>query len=395
MIADQSTGAATPANIAEKACVIAHIAINSQLRAGRNAAGSRDARENREREQGPVGRGITIEDVAKAAAVSRQTVSRVINRSPRVSAEARARVEQAIADLAWVPNLAARSMAGGRSRLLLVVFTGPPPGTEPALPLGNLLLAGTAACSAQGYRLLFEQLAPGLSPAAATAQLAATLGAVQPDGAMLLLSVDDQGPIRALIEPRGIPCETLHATGETPGNPGEAAARHLLALGHKQIGFIAGARDPARTRDNLAGYRRVLAQKGSRAHRHFVAESAPDLAATLDLARSWLVPTIRPTAIIAESAATALAVLHVAKSLKLAVPRDLSLIALEDDAALAASQPPVAVLHEPAAALFAAACERLIARAEADPATPPEPPALPLTLELAERATLARAPRPI
>jgi LacI family transcriptional regulator len=344
---------------------------------------------------GPVRQGITIEDVAKAAAVSRQTVSRVINRSPRVSPEARARVEQAIADLGWVPSLAARSMAGGRSRLLLVVFEGPPPGTEPALPLGQLLLAGTAACAAQSYRLLFEQLATGLSPDAATAQLAATLGAAQPDGAILLPPADRTRPLRDLLESRGIACETLHAAGHPPGNPGEAAAQHLLGLGHRQIGFIAGARDPARTRDNLAGYRRVLAQKDSRAHRHFVAESAPDLAATLELARSWLVPTIRPTAIIAERAATALAVLHVARTLKLAVPRDLSLIALEDDPALATSQPSLAALHEPAAALFAAACERLIAAREASAESPSEPPVMPLTLELAERASLARAPRPI
>ncbi len=340
-------------------------------------------------------RGITIEDVAQAAAVSRQTVSRVINASPRVSPEARARVEQAIAALGWVPSLAARSMAGGRSRLLLVVFGGPPPGSEPALPLGQLLLAGTATCSAQGYRLLFEQLAHGLAPAAATAQLAATLGAAQPDGAILLPPFDRNGPLRALIESRGIACETLHPASQPPGNPGETAAQHLLALGHRQIGFIAGARDPARTRDNLAGYRRVLAQKGSRAHAHFVAETAPDLAATLDLARAWLVPTIRPTAIITERASSALAVLHVARTLKLGVPGDLSLVALEDDPALATCQPPLAALHEPAATLFAAACERLIAQAGAGPASPSDAPALPLTLELAERASLARAPRTI
>lgn len=340
-------------------------------------------------------RGITIEDVAQAAAVSRQTVSRVINASPRVSPEARARVEQAIAALGWVPSLAARSMAGGRSRLLLVVFGGPPPGSEPALPLGQLLLAGTATCSAQGYRLLFEQLPHGLSPAAATAQLAATLGAAQPDGAILLPPFDRNGPLRALIESRGIACEMLHPASQPSGNPGETAAQHLLALGHRQIGFIAGARDPARTRDNLAGYRRVLAQKGSRAHTHFVAETAPDLAATLDLARAWLVPTIRPTAIITERAASALAVLHVARTLKLGVPGDLSLVALEDDPTLATCQPPLAVLHEPAATLFAAACERLIAQAGAGPASPSEAPALPLTLELAERASLARAPRTI
>lgn len=340
--------------------------------------------------------GITIEDVAKAAAVSRQTVSRVINRSPRVSPEARARVEQAIAMLGWVPNSAARSMAGGGSRLLLAVFAGPPHGAEAALPLGELLLAGTAACSAHGYRLMFEQVPPGQSQQATATQLAATLGALEPDGAIVLPPLASGGPIGALLQSRGIVSETLHGAGHAPGNPGETAAQQLLALGHRQVGFIAGARDPAHTQANLAGYRRVLARKGSRAHRHFVAETPPDLAATLDLARSWLVPTIRPTAIIAERAATALAVLHVAKALKLTVPDDLSLLALEDDQGLATCGPPVAVLHEPVAALFAAACERLIAagdRARTGAAAPPE--VLPLTLELIDRPSIARAPRTI
>lgn len=343
-----------------------------------------------------MGRGITIEDVARAAAVSRQTVSRVINHSPRVSPEARARVEEAITALGWVPSLAARSMAGGRSRLLMAVFEGPAPDTRPALPLDRLLLAGTATCNAHGYRLLFEQLAPGITAAAGTAQLAATLGAAEPDGVILLPALDGRRDLAALIESRGIARESLTIAGYPAANPGEAAAQHLAGLGHRQIGFIAGAADPAVSQHNLAGYRRVLAAKGSRAHGHFVAETALDLGAALGLARSWLLPTIRPSAIIAESAASALAVLHVAASLKLAVPRDLSLIALEDDPALAAARPPVAVLHEPAGALFAAACERLIARKEARSESPSvEPAARPLTLELIERASLARASRSI
>lgn len=341
-----------------------------------------------------MGRGITIEDVAKAASVSRQTVSRVINNSPRVSPEARARVEEAITALGWVPSLAARSMAGGRSRLLLAVFEGPLPGARPALPLDQLLLAGTAACSAQGYRLLFEQLAPDTSAAAGTAQLAVTLDAAEPDGVILLPPLDRRADLAALIQTRGIARESLAIAGQPPANPGEAAAQHLFALGHRQIGFIAGAADPAASQSNLAGYRRALVAKGSRAHAHFVAETALDLSGALELARSWLVPTIRPSAIIAESAAAALAVLHVAATLKLAVPRDLSLMALEDDPALGSSRPAVAMLHEPGGALFGAACERLIASKEArGDNSPAEPAALPLTLELIERASLARAPR--
>lgn len=345
---------------------------------------------------------ITIEDVASAAGVSRQTVSRVINDSPRVSPAAKARVEQAIAALGYVPSLAARSMGGGRSRLVLAVFEGPPPGARPALPLDRLLLAGTAACRARGCRLMFEQLASGQPAADGKAQLAATLGAVQPDGMILLPPLGSRADLRALAEARGIAADSLDGPQGAAGNPGEAAAQHLIALGHRQVGFIAGATDPQVSQQNLAGYRRALARSGSRAHRHFAAANAPDLPALLDLAQSWLVPTIRPTAIIAERAQTALAVLHVARTLGLAVPRELSLLALEDDPALMRGQPPVTALHEPTAPLFAAACERLMAARDADGEPADEDAqdgsaravlALPLTLELVERASLARAPR--
>lgn len=338
---------------------------------------------------------ITIEDVASAAGVSRQTVSRVINDSPRVSADAKMRVEQAIVALGYVPSLAARSMGGGRSRLVLAVFQGSPPGAPGAMPLGALLLAGTTACQARGYRLMFEQLVPDQPAAEGKARLAATLGSVQPDAMILLPPLDTRADLRALAERRGIAADSLTGPERATGNPGEAAAQHLIALGHRQVGFIAGAADPQVSGQNLAGYRRALARKGSRAHRHFVAETAPDLPALLDLVRSWLVPTIRPSAIIAEGAQTALAVLHVAQSLKLAVPRELSLLALQDDPALARCQPPVTALHAPTATLFAATCERLISISEGAETGQPAPPPLPLALELIERASLARAPRSV
>lgn len=341
--------------------------------------------------------GITIEDVAKAAAVSRQTVSRVINYSPRVSAEARARVERAIAQLGYVPSLAARSMAGGGSRLLLAVFPGLAPGERPELPLDRLLLSGTAACSAHGYRLLFEPIAANVTPAEAAAQLAGTLGAVQPDGAILLPPLGTLAELHAALErPRRIACETLRSDDVAADNPGECAAKRLLGLGHRQVGFFTGPGDRMRSRHWLAGYRRALAQKGSRAHRYFVADDQPDLLAVLDLAHSWLMPTIRPTAIITERADAALAVLHVAGTLKLKVPRDLSLISLEDDPALARCQPPITALPEPTARQFAAACERLISarqpgdRGGALPKMPPAP-----RPDVIERSSLSSAPRTV
>ena len=67
---------------------------------------------------------VTIKDVAQAAGVSTQTVSRVINYRPDVSPETRERVQQVIKDLGYSPNVIARSLSRGRSNTLGVVGFG-------------------------------------------------------------------------------------------------------------------------------------------------------------------------------------------------------------------------------------------------------------------------------
>lgn len=331
--------------------------------------------------------------------MSRQTVSRVINRASNVSAAARTRVEAAIAELAYVPNLAARRMGGGRSYTLLVLMEAGAGDAVAELPLGDMLLAGMAACSSAGYHLMFDQverrMGVGESGEGFAGQLGAVLGSVQPDGVVVLPPLDDWAPIHALLAARAIPTACLGERSEfgrtVPGLDhaalGEAAAAHLVALGHRQVGFVGGsARSPVSLR-RIEGYRRALAKAGSRAHRHFVAEAPEDYASALALARSWLTPTIRPTAIIADSAMMALAFHQVAGEMRIAVPRDLSLLALTDAPALARARPAISAMHLPLSQMFAHACERLIASGEAAAAMP--------GAQFAERESIARAPRAV
>jgi LacI family transcriptional regulator len=360
-------------------------------------------------------RRITIEDVASAAQVSRQTVSRVINRSPRVSGASRERVEAAIAQLGYVPNAAARRMGGARSfTLLAAIERGAAASGEDSrtgrLPLGAMLLAGLDRCAAAGYHLLFEQL--DTDPAAALAQLDRALTALSPDGVILTPPLDERGDLRGAVEARGIALEGLEqrvefgrtVPGIDDGALGEAAAQKLLALGHRQIGFMTGAVDPLRSQRRLAGYRRAMATRRARAHRHFAAEGQLGFDEAARLARSWLVPTIRPTAIIAETEEVALAILEAAREIRLQIPRDLSLVALEERASLARANPPVSALFQPYAPLFAAACDRLIPRQDTQGEAPGDTPdgALDGTpgdtgeaLEWIDRQSLARAPRAI
>lgn len=349
---------------------------------------------------------ITIEDVAKVAGVSRQTVSRVINQSKHVRPAVRERVEQAINELGYVPNVAARRMGGARSYVLLAAIEE---GAAAAgagertgrLPIDAMLLAGIEVCSKAGYYLLFEQVEPKRGES--LTKLSRAITALAPDGVILTPPLDDRSDLQEALAARSIAVETLSSAGSkssgTAGHDdeglGAAAANQLLGLGHKQIGFVSGFADPVRSRRRIAGYRRVMASAGSRAQRHFVTDQRLGFADALALAKSWLVPTIRPTAIIAETEEVALAILEVAHSLGIPVPKELSLLSLENRASLARSTPPISVIHTPYTQLFAAACERLIKAADqgATASARSPVPSEDEKFALIERKSLAKAPR--
>lgn len=344
---------------------------------------------------------ITIEDVAKAASVSRQTVSRVINRQPNVRESVRERVEDAIAKLGYVPNLAARRMGGARSYVILAAFDKNSVGrTGGRLPLDDMMLQGMKACTHHGYNLLFEELdTESGNPAA---QMAHALTASKPDGVVLCPSLEENIDIRNILTERSIASDYLGMRSEfgrmIPGLDdgffGEAAAEHLLARGHRQIGFMSGLHNSVRSGRRLAGYRRALLKVGSRAHGHFMSEKPLGFDQALDMARTWLVPTIRPTAIIAETQEVAYAVLRAAEALKISVPDELSLLVLDDGPSLSYFQPPVTVLHQAYAAHFATACERLIhAKENSEGSGSPHPEPRNDGLSLIERSSVSSAPR--
>lgn len=358
---------------------------------------------------------ITIEDVGKAAGVSRQTVSRVINQKTNVSAAARERVETAIEELGYVPNIAARRMGGARSYVLLALIErNAARAAGGHLPLNEMLLAGIDACSIGGYHLLFDQIdaiADRSGGRTLSQSLNPILSAVQPDGVIVMPPLDQDTALQDALSKRGVASaylgERIEKGRKVPGLDeaafAEAAAQRLIALGHRQIGFVAGVTEGGRSGRRIEGYRRTLARSRSRAHRRFVADGAHDYAAALEIARNWLVPTIRPTAIIAETPEVALAFLHVAGELNLAVPRELSLLALADSSALALSKPPISALHQPYGAMFARACEQLMAASAGlaldtkDPADDEQSDNKTVTAgyEFTARASLAKAPRAV
>lgn len=108
-----------------------------------------------------------MSDVAALAGVSLKSVSRVVNGESHVSEKLRARVEQAIGMLGYVPDNAARSLAGGRNFTLGFLFDNPSPSYTMKVQQGAY-----AACRAAGYHLRIDNLDSTLDDAALEQQLA-------------------------------------------------------------------------------------------------------------------------------------------------------------------------------------------------------------------------------
>ncbi|MFJ9454513.1 LacI family DNA-binding transcriptional regulator [Kitasatospora sp. NPDC101447] len=185
----------------------------------------------------------TIEEVARAAGVSRQTVSNALNAPQRVRPETLDRVTTAIRELGYQPDQSARSLRSGARRTLGYLAPVDDP-LDPNPLMAGFLEALVDAAGAEGQRvLLFRPAPPAGDPVAAIDELVA---ARQVDG-LVLADVLAQDPRIAHVARLGVPFVSFGRTG--PGEPqhwvdiaNDAATaevvRHLAALGHRRIGYL-------------------------------------------------------------------------------------------------------------------------------------------------------------
>ncbi len=279
---------------------------------------------------------MTLKDVAKASGCSFQAVSAILGaRAHEFSAELRQRVVAAADRLGYRPNASARSMRTGRTGCVAVLK-----GTHPShSSLSETMLgAMVAALDRRGQHLAILELdderltSPELFPKILREAMA--------DG--LLIKYDTLIPplLIELVRRFAIPAVWINSRqGRDCVRPddraaGERAARHLMALGHRDIAYadLAYELDDPTTHysalDRCAGHRAALAEAGLRER---LLADRRDAAAEGRLAacERLLAAPGRPTAIIAANAWTALPLWHAALRLGLSVPRDLSLICLD------------------------------------------------------------------
>ncbi|MCW3493285.1 LacI family DNA-binding transcriptional regulator [Microbacterium sp. SSM24] len=280
-------------------------------------------------------------DVARIAGVSGQTVSRVVNDSPRVDPATRTRVESAMAQLGYRPHRAARALRTGRTQTIGLVVS-----TLATVGNSRMLQAVADAAAARGYALTVVTL--GAAPDVASAFERLSEQGV--DGAVVLNEAT--AAARGIAAPRGLRLVVVDAPSGTPGvgvvqsdhaAGARAATAHLLSLGHGTVHHIAGPVGSFAAGERERGWREALGAAGR--------DAPPVLrgdwtAASGHSAGTALAADPAVTAVFAANDQTALGAIRAFADAGRSVPGAVSVVGFDDIADAADYRPPLTTVRQ-------------------------------------------------
>jgi DNA-binding LacI/PurR family transcriptional regulator len=170
-----------------------------------------------------------------------------------------------------------------------------------------------------------------------------------------------------LIDPLSAPLPGVPSVGVTDWRGACDAVGHLLTLGHRRIGIVAGRPHSPAGGARLHGYRAALHNAGIDYDPDLVRATDFDYVESVAATTELLTLPDRPTAIFATSDAQALGALEAARRLKISVPDDLSVVSFDDTSAAATASPPLTAVRQPFAELGQIATGLLVDMAEGRP----------------------------
>jgi len=305
---------------------------------------------------------LTLEDIARKCGVSRSTVSRVINGEANVSPDTRRRVMDMIQQINFQPNLAARGLAAGKTRVLGVVI---PMGvtaifTDPFFPL--LIQGVSITCNSCDYSVMLWLDDPEYERR--TVRQILYNGLV--DGVIVASNLMDDPIVVALGEGK-LPYVMI---GRSPVNNqvnfvdvdnfggARKAVKHLIGLGRRRIAHISGPAKMIAGMDRYQGYLSGLYEAGIFPDPTLVVEGDfTDLGGYLAVQR--LLPN-HPDAIFTASDAMANGALRALIEAGVRVPQDISLVGFDDIPFASRTIPPLTTVRQPIQRIGSLAAESLI-----------------------------------
>lgn len=276
----------------------------------------------------------TIKDVAKRSRVSLKTVSRVINHEPAVSEKTRRRVQDAIAELNYHPDSAARNLRSARSYAIGLAYDNPNPYYVISVQSGVL-----SACRETGFGL---QIHPcnGSSPTIAT-ELRDLARRARLAGLILAPPMSERLELIEFLKRNGIHIVRIISAAEDPRDghacvfvddrdAAYAITEYLIQLGHQRIGFLWGGTAHLSSFERFNGYELALKHYGVPLDQSLVVPGDYSFDDGFRGARQLLALERRPTAIFGSNDEIAAGAFAAAKSVNIDVPNELSIAGFED-----------------------------------------------------------------
>ncbi len=277
----------------------------------------------------PRHKGITIQDVARAAGLSVSTVSRVLNDKDDVAPETSQRVKAVIAELGYTSSLAAKSLRSRRTRVIGLILP------ELEDPFCIQVMKGIHhAIVALGYDLMTYTSGSikKHSKAEREQHYVSLLNGTITDGMIVVAPAasmfSTSAPLVA-IDPNSLCSDCLTVIARNCDGA-VAAMQYLLGLGHRRIGYIGGRRDLLCAQQRLEGYQAGLRQAGIAPDPELVTIGDFTRAAGYSCAQRLLALPEPPTAIFAANDQSAIGALKAAHAAGRRVPDDVSVLGFDN-----------------------------------------------------------------
>lgn len=327
---------------------------------------------------------VTITDVARSAGVSTSTVSNLLNgRSKRMRPQTEKRILEAINELGFKPNQAARQLKLGQARIIGIIVpsvANPFYGVfahhveKTALECGYQVLLCNSERDFERERRYAEELwgygVRGVIFGSSLTQYTHLEPLIAQGLNLVAFDRLSQEADQRAIDSIGV--DNLLAA--------RLATKHLLALGHRRIGFLSGSVATVSRLDRLKGYKSALSEAGVEVEDSLIWQGATNGAFgdadALELGRQGaheLFSNINPpTAIFAINDMYALGAYSGARDLGLHIPEDVSIVGVDDIMLTEIAQPPLTTIRQPIQQIAELATKRLIGRLEETVTKPQE-----------------------
>lgn len=306
-------------------------------------------------------RKATISDVADHAGVSIKTVSRVLNREPKVRESTRERVEASMKALRYRPNSPGRMLAGSRTYLMGLIYND-------ASSYINRIQSGVLqTCRDEHYDLLIHPCE--YDDPALLDEIRELVTAPRVDGLILAPPLSDMREVRELVDELNIVTVTLSSESEdnmantvrtNDQSSVHEMVNYLIRLGHKKIGYVDGHPEHKAMAKRFDGFRNGMKDAGLSISDDWVVRGDNTFDSGIECGKKLLQTRDRPTAICCANDHMAAAVMKVAHESGLRVPADISITGFDDDPTASQVWPSLTTIRQPLTQMASHAAKLLL-----------------------------------